>query len=580
MVQLPMSQHFTDRRHTDRRPYGQAPNAPALNAQAPSSQPPYGEAAFGEVPHEAAPNAQAPYGEAAYGETPYAVAPNAQAPYGETPYFVASNAQASYGQTPNAQTPYAQTPYAEIPYGQTLYGQTPYAQVSNAQAPYGQAPYLQAPHGEWPYGEQNQQFDYVPVAVGRSVWMTVTMVSTAVLIVIGIVVGTLVFTHKTGHSPSTTVSQEITEVSVPALGVTLAPPTRSPSPPTLAPPTRSPSPSTVTEYTPAKVDRQPLVCIMGYYFTSAQHFPPDGICDYIFYDSLYLEGGDRLTDHRYSDHLDIFLNEKPAYQNTTLGLGFSFNFIAMAEQDLKDVGPGALAGFWNQGVFHAGILDTPTKPTRDEMKAAIASFKSINQVVDYVRNRGETAITVITVPQPHLEWAFSFAEDFRELNFTPTLLISNGHYQDEGERDGDCFIMPPTRHPEDIPPPEVQRVYNFDVSSPMYQLRSLYANGTDTRGLLGVTLEGRNSKTESGDKVDIYKRCVSGYTGFNRYVALTAVKNLDPSVPFGLAVYNVDSDDYNNTCASVNKYGAFSRLKELKKLLDFFKANYRGAIFG
>ncbi|KAL1427337.1 hypothetical protein MTO96_017624 [Rhipicephalus appendiculatus] len=150
----------------------------------------------------------------------------------------------------------------------------------------------------------------------------------------------------------------------------------------------------------------------------------------------------------------------------------------------------------------------------------------------------------------------------------------------------------------------------------MYQLRSFYANGSDTRGLLGLTLDARVAKPASRDRLDIYQPCnttsfiiyaevcpgeggspeaslnysaehyvmygffpsgpvVATYDNEESFVQkLTAVKNLDPSVPFGLAVYSVEHDDYNNTCASLNKYGAFSRLKQLRKLLDSFSDNY------
>ncbi|KAL1427341.1 hypothetical protein MTO96_017628 [Rhipicephalus appendiculatus] len=445
------------------------------------------------------------------------------------------------------------------------------------------------------------------------------MVSTAVLIVIGIVVGTLVFTRKTGERYCPTVRRDALWYNLEAEDTTPRLLYRRrllkfgclPWGVTLVPSTRSPSPSTVTEYTPAKVERQPLVCIMSEYLHLVEQFPPDGICDYIFIDCLYKDGYNELLDPGTYTSLEILLHHELGYRNTTLGLGFAFDFLAKPEKDMKGINPGTLEPLWYQGIFHAGILDTPSEPTRHEMKAAIATFKSINQVLDTLRNRGETVITVITFPHPDLKWAFNFAEDFRELNFTPTMLISNGHYRNQDDKPDACFIIPTTRHPDDIPPPEVLR------SSPLYQLRSLYANGTDAIGLLGVTLKARYVKPESRDDMDIYQRCTSRPTsasyayvcpgGFfkaasvnysaEHYVMygflpsvsrigtydneetfiqkLTTVKNLDPSVPFGLAVYNVDSDDYNNTCASVNKYGAFSRLKELRKLLDFFNGHYR-----
>ncbi|KAL1427342.1 hypothetical protein MTO96_017629 [Rhipicephalus appendiculatus] len=463
-------------------------------------------------------------------------------------------------------------PYGQAPYGQTPYGQTPYTPEPNALAPYGQSPYEQPPYGERPYGQQNEGYDCVPVVEddktemsGRSTWMTIAMCCTAALIVLGIVLGMLAFTCST-------------------------------------------------------IERQPLVCIMGEYLYLAEQFPPDGMCDYIFMDSLYMDGhwNKLLDESSYYPSLTTFLHQHPGYRNTTLGLGFSFECLAKAEEDLKATNPSPLTPFWNRGIFHAGILDTPSEPTRDEMKAGIATLKVINRVLDTVRNRGETAITVMSFPNPNPVWASRFAENFRELRFTPTLLISNGFYRWKDAEHHACFIMPPTRHPDDIPPPEVLRVYSFDVSSPMYQLRSFYANGSDTRGILGVSLYARFSPPASKDHVDIYQPCNTTYFGIyaevcpggggylegsvnysaEHYVMyafvssgphifsvtydneeafsqkLTAVKNLDPSVSFGLAVYGVEDDDYANKCAPLNKYGAFSRLKQLRKLLDSFNDNY------
>ncbi|KAL1427340.1 hypothetical protein MTO96_017627 [Rhipicephalus appendiculatus] len=286
--------------------YDPAAHDPTLCGQAQYGQTPYAQAS-----NVQAPNGRRPYGEAAYGETPYAAWPHTQAPYGQTPD----------AQTPYTQTPCAEMPYGQAPYGLTPYGQTPYAPEPNALAPYGQSPYEQPPYGERPYGQQNEGYDCVPVVEddktemsGRSTWMTIAMCCTAALIVLGILLGMLAFTCSTKQTPGTTESQEFTEFSVP------------PSRVTLAPPTRSPSPATTTEYTPAKVGRQPLLCNMGSHLTSARQFPPDGLCEYIFFDSLYEQRFTNrpLNETYYREGLKIFLRHDPDYRNTTLGVGFSF----------------------------------------------------------------------------------------------------------------------------------------------------------------------------------------------------------------------------------------------------------------
>ncbi|KAH6943037.1 hypothetical protein HPB50_014215 [Hyalomma asiaticum] len=73
-------------------------------------------------------------------------------------------------------------------------------------------------------------------------------------------------------------------------------------------------------------ERQPLVCIIGDRLSTVHQFPPDKVCDYIFYDSLYKEGVRNLLPDQstFSSSLNTFLNDHRGYRHTTLGLGFAF----------------------------------------------------------------------------------------------------------------------------------------------------------------------------------------------------------------------------------------------------------------
>ncbi|KAK8782999.1 hypothetical protein V5799_015660 [Amblyomma americanum] len=52
---------------------------------------------------------------------------------------------------------------------------------------------------------------------------------------------------------------------------------------------------------------------------------------------------------------------------------------------------------------------------------------------------------------------------------------------------------------------------------------------------------------------------------------LCKVKSKVPDVRFGIAVYDVDYDDFENECPLLNTFGSHSRLKALRKIVDFFK---------
>ncbi|XP_049522580.1 uncharacterized protein LOC125945062 [Dermacentor silvarum] len=52
---------------------------------------------------------------------------------------------------------------------------------------------------------------------------------------------------------------------------------------------------------------------------------------------------------------------------------------------------------------------------------------------------------------------------------------------------------------------------------------------------------------------------------------LCKAKALDSDVTFGIAVYDVDYDDYENKCASLNRYNRNSRLKAVKRVVESFR---------
>ncbi|XP_075726758.1 uncharacterized protein LOC142768632 isoform X1 [Rhipicephalus microplus] len=358
---------------------------------------------------------------------------------------------------------------------------------------------------------------------------------------------------------------------------------------------------------------------MGEKLTTVRQFPPDKLCDYIFYDSLYKEGNHNLLPDpaSYTESLNTFLGNHRDYRHTTLGIGFAFDFLAKAEEDLKVANHSPLEAFWNRAIFHAGILDTPIMPTRYHTKAAVGTLKNINRLLDIQRSRGATVVTAISVSHPGLSWAISFAEDFRELRFTPHLFISIGHYRLGDDKRGVCYIVPQTRDPDDIPTPDIFEDYNFNLATPMYQLQWLYTNGTNTKGVVSVTLKGRWAHPVSPARVGFYDPCWSEAIPFGSYTEvcpsavarpvsslnystkhhamityvpkidrtftydneqafaekLCHVKALGTDVPFGVAVYDIDYDDYYNKCHNLNIYGTHSRLKALRKVVDYFKNN-------
>ncbi|KAL3248081.1 hypothetical protein MRX96_056690 [Rhipicephalus microplus] len=202
-------------------------------------------------------------------------------------------AQTPYGQTPYAQTPTAQTPYAQTQYAQTPYAQTPYAQTPYAQTPYAQTPYAQTPYAQTPY---TQPYDVEQATEGQSSGTT-----------------------EMEEAPG--LSEQPSRVLVHRTVTTTQ---STPAPVIISRPSTAATPA--GNHSTGFADRQPLVCIMGDRLKSVHQFPPDDLCNYIFYDSLYKEIDHNLLPHEntYAHSLNVFLNDHRGYQHTTLGLGFAF----------------------------------------------------------------------------------------------------------------------------------------------------------------------------------------------------------------------------------------------------------------
>ncbi|KAH7950239.1 hypothetical protein HPB49_021519 [Dermacentor silvarum] len=296
----------------------------------------------------------------------------------------------------------------------------------------------------------------------------------------------------------------------------------------------------------------------------------------------------------------------------------------MAEEDLKGRNPSPLANFWKQDVYHVGILDTPTLMPENQTKAAISTLKEIDSHLEMHRQLGKDLISVLAIPDPELDWSLAFAIYFSDVGFTPNMVISLGHYRFGDNTVKNCVIMPPTRHPFDIPPDDIARDYNYDLSTAVFSIRQLYLRRASTRGLLSVTMKGRWTVPMSSDHVDFFSRCLSdpsSKSDFGRYtevcpdgrsasggrnkvqltysgkhcamltynpvtklafvydnedalaVKLCSAKAQDTELKFGVAAYDIDYDDYENQCGFLNKYGRHSRLKQLKMVVDYFRSS-------
>ncbi|KAH7944342.1 hypothetical protein HPB52_018475 [Rhipicephalus sanguineus] len=260
----------------------------------------------------------------------------------------------------------------------------------------------------------------------------------------------------------------------------------------------------------AVVDKMPMVCIMGEKASTPDAFPDDGLCDYIFFDSLYKDGRNMLSRQAtFSKSLSNFIKNRPAYQGTHLGVGFSFNYLQSAEEDLKVKEPNPLQPLWDQGIFSVGIFDRPHKSLENQ-KAAIGTLKKIDDLLQMPKQLGHHVATALAAPDPQFDWSLQYALDFSKVGFDPYIFIAIGHYTYGDNTVRNCAIMPPTRYPFDFPDDEnITSDYNYDLGTALFAAQQMSLKRTRLRALVSVTLKGRWNVLRSSDKVEFFERCVS-----------------------------------------------------------------------
>lgn len=72
--------------------------------------------------------------------------------------------------------------------------------------------------------------------------------------------------------------------------------------------------------------RVPLVCTYSKEFSDEMMFPQDGLCDVIFYDSLYCNNENKFADPPSSD-LSDFLDLSTGLKKTEFGISVAFRWV-------------------------------------------------------------------------------------------------------------------------------------------------------------------------------------------------------------------------------------------------------------
>ncbi|XP_070380530.1 uncharacterized protein [Dermacentor albipictus] len=494
------------------------------------------------------------------------------------------------------------TAHSHAAHGRTVYGQTTHVHTVYDQTGHVQTVYevTSITDGATSTRKEEEEEDK------RSFAASATMVCATIIICILISVLIAFFTVGFGYSYVT----EATETPFPNViyrggGVKVVVVTKA-TPVATTEETETPVASTAA---PSQMmDDQPLVCTVGRRLNSTRMFPPDGLCEYIFFDSLYKQGRNSIVaPEGFDTNLRTFIDVAPLHEITAFGVGITFDSVHHLELLLNSSAPSfkPMEIFWDNAIYHLAILDTATvSPVEHEVISALGCLKM---------NQGRKIFTVFAASIPDDAWANLYIRNFTTL-FKPDLFIGFGHYTRGDNSLKSCRIVPPTLFQR---PPGAEYSYQHDMTAGFETFKKLSVPGLALKFALSVTLKGRLTVSTVPNMYDFFTPCLTNETAdsFATYAEvcknpgfktapiydsqvdatrilhavkpevfsyddrvglckkLCTMKAQDTSMKFGIAVYDLDYADFSNTCGS--KDGPFSRLHLVRNILNFFRTRYR-----
>ncbi|KAL1427112.1 hypothetical protein MTO96_017719 [Rhipicephalus appendiculatus] len=355
---------------------------------------------------------------------------------------------------------------------------------------------------------------------------------------------------------------------------------------------------------------------MGSKTNSTQMFPPDALCDYILYDSLYKGYTDPLrAPADFDASLRTFVDAYATYDTTAFGIGIAHSSTSYLTSALLTPGSSfePLKPFWEKEIYHYGVLDTPTVDTREQdLLVALASLRILRSKTAPLRGMGNTVLSFLAAAVPNDTLADTYVSYFKQNNL-PDVFIALGHYVRGDNTLPTCIIMPPTA----LHRPTIGHdSYQHDLTSAASGIDVVSTQRSETKLALSVTFKGRLATAAAPTLLAFQDLCLrhSGMVSFASYAEvckspdysrreiysslygstqlrhtggsvvfsyddraglstkLCSIKAQHTSTKFGIAVFDLDYADFSGACST--QRGPFPILHALRRVLDFFTAGH------
>ncbi|KAH6942370.1 hypothetical protein HPB50_004222 [Hyalomma asiaticum] len=308
--------------------------------------------------------------------------------------------------------------------------------------------------------------------------------------------------------------------------------------------------------------------------------PPDGVCDYMFFDSLYAYNNFKFTDKTPTGELQTYLTAAKSSQKTVHGVGINVRYVQDVSSHLK-------AHLADSKMFMAALLDhkivgfgvlsiNKNQFSEPVVRGVVQAFVDVQAFVlkEFGRN---DLFTVMGVYVSGSDTEDVMTKVFSSLS-PPDVVIGLGHIAYPTCNMTDCEMIPHSTFQNGTKANQLRAKYGTPYSMYVKIIEMANMMKKSFSGIpwaIAATLSARVYKPT--DEYDIYKRCdrTGGDEQYDSPVKYCAGKLFSNNTKFGIAAYDVNYDSGESSVelcnATVTKVGKFARVDVMRRLRDAFR---------
>ncbi|KAL1443550.1 hypothetical protein MTO96_045963 [Rhipicephalus appendiculatus] len=249
---------------------------------------------------------------------------------------------------------------------------------------------------------------------------------------------------------------------------------------------------------------------------NVSYLPSDGMCDYIFYDSLYKDGKDNLLSGigALEHGAQYFIGQAPKYRNTQFGFSFAPESHLLTA-DFKDTRfNSAIDAIWNSRISHFGFLDLYRQYT--ELGHVTEALTVLKTVYLHIKSKAAVSRPSYYVVGMSLDSSVNTQLlNLMKTVFTPSMFISIAHLSYSVRTFEDCRIFPVAMHSQ---PQDLSRgtdyTYGHTVNDSMAVLRNVHKMGFSMPLAISFSLKGiyyspklSDPSSPSVDEFQLFRPC-------------------------------------------------------------------------